>query len=84
MRLLVLFDVCVSAECFLSGLICVASRVYLYNCIMYCVCMWLHWEYMLSLTTGWTWGNGAAASLPLSDCRIHQPLPVTKTKRLEI
>lgn len=39
MRLLVLFDVCVSAECFLSGLICVASRVYMCKCTMYSVCV---------------------------------------------
>ena len=37
MSLLVLSEVCVSAECFLSGLICVASHVYVYKCTLLCV-----------------------------------------------
>lgn len=36
-----------------------------------------YWEYSLSLTTGWTWGYGAAAALPPLDYQIQQPLTHT-------
>lgn len=68
MRILVLFDFCVSAQCFLSGLIYVAV---LYTCTLYCVTLGV-------CATDWTWRNGVVAALPLSNCRIHQPLSVIK------
>lgn len=29
-----------------------------------CICAGAYWEYMLSLTIGWTWGHGDVAALP--------------------
>ena len=63
------------------SVICVASHVYkytymyLYTCIhvvcMRALCACICWEYIFSLTTGWTWGHAAAAASPLLGCWIQ-------------
>ena len=46
--------------------LCVCTCVHV--CVHVCACA--YWEYMLSLTAGWTWGHGAAATSPLSGYQI--------------
>lgn len=40
-----------------------------------CICICPYCTYTLSLTTGWSWGPGGAAALPLLGCAIEQLLP---------
>lgn len=60
----VLFSVCVD--------LCAQSCV-----LIYYICLCAYWEYMLSLTTGSAWGNGASTASPLSGYWIWQPLTHT-------
>ena len=41
--------------------------VHLVDMCVLCAC----WEHILSLTTGWIWGHGAAAASPLLGCCIQ-------------
>lgn len=60
--------VCACVSALHAYLICVASHMCIYTCGVH-LC--------LSFTTGWTWGHGAVASLPLLGYQAWQPLKNT-------
>lgn len=54
-------------------LIYVAGHAYKYIVYALCAC----WEYISSLGTHGTWGRGAAAASPASDCCVQHDFPLT-------
>lgn len=59
--------------CFLSLLIYLISHVYIYYVCVYS-CMLAYQEFVLTLATGWTWGQRATALSYSSGYWIQQPL----------
>lgn len=58
-------------ECsLLSAVLCVFVCTYCVHIV--CVSAHAYWQYVLRLTTGWTWGHGAAAACLLLSYQIWQ------------